>query len=324
MFFSANTLLPVTSASAQGVLTLGEINSSGSVYIKASNDKWASASATYPLIQNTAIMTEDGMASLFFTEGSRVDLAKKTIAVIDGAPSEYSIKVAEGMIAFNIAPASSLLIQTSSAKVRVGGGKEIVKKVAYENNGRILGIVSVSEQGTEVKCISGSMSVNISGYKIQRISTGEKIFVSGDNKHEVLKTQAIEGETIEKGDTVKVKTEGLEGTYRVNNDGDIVLPDGTRFHLEGLTEAEAAELIAEGLNKNLAATMVEILDDTELAALAPPPSGPGGSLLIPGLIIGTVLIAGVTVISTQADGPFDNRGFGEPSIPTPYTFSVFP
>ncbi len=37
---------------------------------------------TYPLLQDTGIRTEDGSASIFFKDGSRVDLSTDTIVSV--------------------------------------------------------------------------------------------------------------------------------------------------------------------------------------------------------------------------------------------------
>jgi len=146
---------------------------------------------TYPLLENTAIRTEDGSASISFRDGSRVDLSRDTVATISGSSADYQITLAQGVIAFNITPSSSLSVTTPTANISVNSKKDLVQKVAYEKATRVLGVISATKKGTEVRNISGKILVSSSATGSKMLTTGESILVGQDSNYKVYKTQAV-------------------------------------------------------------------------------------------------------------------------------------
>jgi hypothetical protein len=201
-FLSPMVFDTVPSATAQNVTALGEIQTSGTVYIKSSDGRWVSAGPAYPLLPDTAIKTEEGAASIYFKDGSRVSLSKESAAIVDGAPGRYAVNLLNGVMVFNINPAASLSVATATANVTIGDNAGIVQKVAYEKKGSvkgsILGAITVSDKGTEVRSISGPISVGLNSSDKRLIASGESIFVDNDNKYKIYKTQAV-GVTGEQG-----------------------------------------------------------------------------------------------------------------------------
>lgn len=186
-------LVNVADVSAQNVSVLGEIQSSGEVFTGSSNSKWSHAMPTYPLLQDTGIRTEDGKASIFFKDGSRVDFSRDTIASITGEAPNYSIHLAKGVIAFNITPAASLSVSTPSASISVNSRGGHIQKVGYEKSGRVLGVISTTEKGTEVKNISGKILVSASSTGSRQLASGESMLVGPDSNYKVYKTQLAGG-----------------------------------------------------------------------------------------------------------------------------------
>jgi len=186
-------MVNIAGVSAQNVSVLGEIQSSGKVFIGALNGKWSPAMPTYPLLQDTGIKTEDGSATISFKDGSRVDFSRDTIASITGEAPNYSIHLAKGVIAFNITPAASLSVSTPSANTSVNIRDGHVQKVGYEKSGRVLGVISATEKGTEVKNISGKILVSASATGSRQLASGESILVGPDSNYKVYKTQLVGG-----------------------------------------------------------------------------------------------------------------------------------
>lgn len=300
-FIATNLLFSFTAASAQGVATLGEIQTSGNVFIESSNGKWMPSGKTYPLLQGTAIKTEEGSASIHFRDGSRVAMSKNTMALIDGVASHYTIRLVQGVLAFNISPASALTVSTASADVYVNDKKGIVQKTSQETSAWHLGAVSVNERGTDIKSISGKIFVNVSASDTKLIPPGESMLIGSDGKHNVYKTQAITKKgvssdyLIQKGDLLEIKTEGFEGIYKVDSKGRITLPSGIDFHVEGLTTTEAEKMIAKGLAKSLDKTTVALLEKQKLAAVTVPASTSGEK--IAAIVIGASQTVTVGVLS---------------------------
>lgn len=294
-FIFANGFFVIQPASAQNILTIGEIIIEGSVFIESSNNQWISSGSAYPLLQGTAIKTENGIASLYFKDGSRVDLSKNTIAVIDGYSGDYSIKLGKGVISYNISPSASLGVETASAYININSNNDIVQKVGYEKPQRSLGIISTTDKGTEVRNIYGKMQVNISASELRQISSGETIFIGSDNKYRIYKTQSVakvseENYIIKKGDLLEIKTEKLEGVFEVNSEGNITLPGNISLHVEGLTTADVKELIVKKLSKPLLNTYVRVLEKDK-AAGAYFTAGSGSKIAV-GAILGVYFTTG--------------------------------
>jgi FecR protein len=186
-------LVSIAGVSAQNVSVLGEIQSSGEVFIGSSNGKWSPAMSTYPLLQDSGIRTEDGRASIFFKDGSRVDFSQDTIASITGEAPNYSIHLAKGVIAFNVTTASSLSVSTPSANISVNSRDGLVQKVGYEKPGRVLGVISATEKGTEVRNISGKILVSASATGSRQLVSGESVLVGPNSTYKVYKTQLAGG-----------------------------------------------------------------------------------------------------------------------------------
>ena len=187
------SLVIINSVSAQTLGVLGEIQSTGTVFIGSSTGKWTPAASTYPLLKDTGIKTEDGSASIFFKEGSRIDLSRDTITSLNGDAPDFAIHLAKGVIAFSITSTSSLSVSTPSASIVVNGKDGIVQKVGYEKPTRILGVISATEQGTEVRNISGKIVINSSSTGQKILSSGESLFIGKDSTFKAYKTQHVVG-----------------------------------------------------------------------------------------------------------------------------------
>lgn len=186
--FSFSIIAP---ASAQSISVLGEVRTHGKAFIASASGQWQAAPATYPLLQNTGIKTDDGSAALYFKDGSRIDISKDSLAVIDGSSSHYAVQLSTGIAAFNIAPNTSVSLQTPSALVSINKKGSLVQKVSLETSGRVLGVISSTDKGTEVRCISGRISIDVTPTETKLISSGESLFVDAASKYKVYNTQAV-------------------------------------------------------------------------------------------------------------------------------------
>ncbi|MBI5848222.1 MAG: FecR domain-containing protein [Nitrospirae bacterium] len=194
--FSFSVIAPV---SAQSIAVLGEVRANGKVSIESTSGQWLSAPATYPLLQNTGIRTDDGTASLYLKEGSRIDLSKDSLALIDGSSSNYAIHMSNGTLAFNVAPGASLSVQTTSTTISVNRKSSLVQKVSLEKSGRVLGVISATDKGTEVRCISGRVAIEVTPAETKLLSSGESIFVDANSTYKVYHTQALASEEEKSG-----------------------------------------------------------------------------------------------------------------------------
>jgi hypothetical protein len=157
------SLANIASLSAQAVPVLGEIKSRGKVFISSSTGQWSPAMPTYPLLNDTGIKTEDGVASIFFKDGSKVDLSSGSVVSVVSTPQSHTIKLTQGVISFNVTPSSSLSVSAASADILAIGGKEPV-----------LGNITVRGTCIEVKSFTGNIQATSS-------ATGPKLLTSGGN-----------------------------------------------------------------------------------------------------------------------------------------------
>ncbi len=307
LFIFTGLLFSSVLVSAEDRTAFGELHAKGDVFIGSDDKTWMPSGSSYPLLQNTVIKTENGFASLFLNDSSRIDISKETVIAVHSSDADHTVKLSKGVVAFNIIPSSSLTVRTPSASVSVRKSGDVVHKVSISNDGRVLGVITVSEKGTEVKSITGMITVSTEASVIKSISTGESIFVGTDQAMKVYKTQA--GEIIQKGDRLEIKTNGLEGIYKVDAEGNIKILN-INVRVEGLTEDEAAKLVADVLSKQPKSTLVNILDDEIIGALFPAGENLGAAAV-------ATLFAGTTVvISTKDDGPWDDdKKFASPFIP---------
>jgi hypothetical protein len=63
--------------------------------------------------------------------------------------------------------------------------------VGYEKSNRVLGVISATEKGTEVRNISGKILVNASTTGTRTLTSGESILIGQDNIAKVFKTQSF-------------------------------------------------------------------------------------------------------------------------------------
>jgi|PlaIllAssembly_1097288.scaffolds.fasta_scaffold56667_2 hypothetical protein len=184
------SLVNIAGVSAQSVTVLGELQSTGRVFISSSPGKWVPALPNYPLLQGTGVKTEqDGSASVFFKDGSRVDITCDTIVTIAGEVPDYTIHLAEGVIGFNIKPMSSLSVSTASASILVNSKDSIGHN---QKSFPALGMISANEKGTEVRSISGRILVASSKAGTRTLTAGESILVGPDDSiYKVSKTQGV-------------------------------------------------------------------------------------------------------------------------------------
>lgn len=233
----------VSAVFAQSIDVLGEIRSTGRTFIASSSGGWLPAKAAYPLLDKTGIKTEDGTASLYFRDGSRADISKNSLASVTGSASDFSITLSKGVIAFNMTATASLSVLTPASTVSVNTKNSPVQKVSLSRE-RILGAIAVSEQGTEVRSISGRIVVSVPAGENRMISTGESVFIGADSSVRVYKTQAVAQK--DDDDNKKAGAFWLTGDKGIEYGilGGVAVTTGTAFalgsHWHGDRESELA------------------------------------------------------------------------------------
>jgi hypothetical protein len=161
-------MLSISFASAQGFVALGEARFSGTASIRGSDGQWTAAPSSYPVLQDTAIRTGEGTASVYFKDGSMVSLSNHTEAVISGDAGSYKISLSSGTLTFNVVPPATLSI--AALTTEVSGGK-----------GMTSGAVTLcGNQWVQVGSNAGEVSV-MNGSESRIVDAGQSIFVGADN-----------------------------------------------------------------------------------------------------------------------------------------------
>ena len=185
LFLCLNALNNVQHVFAQDDLALGEMRIYGNVFIRSSTGNWMPAPSSYPILQNTVISTEKGSVSLYYKDGSRIELSESTRASLGRANSGNTVHLTKGKLAVNTSPGSSFIFS--------GGATDIVIKSSFGKGGvnpaeRFLGVVSSGDKGVEVQSISGTASLKVNGSMTKDIPSGSSIFVGANNKHNAYQT----------------------------------------------------------------------------------------------------------------------------------------
>ncbi len=155
-------LTTVNISTAETVKEFGEINTAGDVYSRSLDNDWGLLKGKAALVEETDIRTgAEGAAYIHFIDGSMIDLAGETDVEIKGSPLSYYVQIKKGAFAFNIDPASSLMIATHSASVSIGGKEHIGIITNSDMPKRYLGVVSADGYTTEVKSVSGRLPVTV-------------------------------------------------------------------------------------------------------------------------------------------------------------------
>ena len=139
---------------------LGTVVASGKASMKAGLDRWVPVDEkTYPVVDGTALKTEDGTMSVTMKDGASVDLGKKTDLVINGAPGNYLMRLQLGTIAFKIYEGMGLFVTTPSTSVVVQRMSGTIEATRHTAKNEISGIITHDGKETQVVCQRGKFGV---------------------------------------------------------------------------------------------------------------------------------------------------------------------
>ncbi|MDA8238937.1 MAG: hypothetical protein M0Z67_01060 [Nitrospiraceae bacterium] len=183
----------LSEVSAQGTAVIGEVRADGTVFIQSSDSRWLRVSATYPVLQETVIRTDEGSATVYFRDGSRVFLPKGAEASFGGSVDRYEVRLERGGVAFNVTSRASLAVACGAVSVSVNSTK-IVRNVSYGRQESVRGAVSIGKTGVEVGSVSGLVAVSIDASDPRNLTSGEKMFIDPSGRYRVYMAQAVEGD----------------------------------------------------------------------------------------------------------------------------------
>lgn len=186
LFFCLNVLYNVQHVYAQDELALGEMRVYGDVFIRSSTGNWMPAPNSYPILQNTEISTKKGSVSLYYKDGSRIDLSESTMASLGSANSRNTVHLAKGKLKVNTSPRSSFIFSSGTTDIVI---KRSFGKRDVNPSERFLGIVSSDDKGIEVQSISGVASLKANNSMTKDIPSGGSIFIGADNEYSTYQSK---------------------------------------------------------------------------------------------------------------------------------------
>jgi hypothetical protein len=151
---------PLALAADGGPRVLGTVVAVGKASMKAALDRWVPVDEkTHPVVDGTALKTEEGTMSITMKDGAGINMSKKTDVVVGGTLSNYAMRLQLGTIAFKVYEGIGFSVTTPSTTV-------VVQRVssATENSRRtfkdeISGIITHDGKETQVVCLRGKFSV---------------------------------------------------------------------------------------------------------------------------------------------------------------------
>ena len=165
-------LIPLSQALAESPIAFGEIKPAGDVMTESSTGQWVKMKEVYPLLKDTKLKTGEGIVSIITKDGSKIDLSRETEAIINVTDSNYTVTLvgcSKGTLSFNMTPPASLTVTTTQATLST---------VRVPSQANIQGMVINSDKGTDIRSISGRITVRPLGLQPKVLNTGESLFAS--------------------------------------------------------------------------------------------------------------------------------------------------
>jgi ferric-dicitrate binding protein FerR (iron transport regulator) len=169
---------PLVLAAADSPRVLGTVVASGNASMKAGLDRWMPVDQkTYPVMDGTALKTEEGTTSITMKDGATIEMGKRTDLLVNGALSNYFMRLQHGMIAFKVYEGIGLSVTTPSTSVVVQRVSGTVEKMRHTIKDEISGIITHDGKDTQVYCLRGKFSVMQAAAETMVLSEGNRVAV---------------------------------------------------------------------------------------------------------------------------------------------------
>ena len=200
---------PLALAAEGAPRLLGTVVASGSASMKAGLDRWVPVDEkTHPVMDGTALKTEEGTMSVTMKDGASIEIGKRTDLLVGGALSNYSMKLQQGTIAFKIYQGTGLSVATPSTSVVVQRVSDIVENTRHTFKDEINGIITHDGKETQVICLRGKFSVMQASAEATTLTEGNTVMVESPQ----TVTQA-QGATASPGSGTPLVSSGTVGVY---------------------------------------------------------------------------------------------------------------
>lgn len=169
---------PLVPAAEGGPRVLGTVVAVGKASMKAALDRWVPVDEkTHPVVDGTALKTEEGTMSITMKDGASINMSKKTDVVVGGTLSNYSMRLQLGTIAFKVYEGIGLSVTTPSTTVvvqRVSAAAENPRRTFKDE---ISGIITHDGKETQVVCLRGRFGVIPANAETRILTEGNTVAV---------------------------------------------------------------------------------------------------------------------------------------------------
>ena len=167
---------PLVLAAADSPRVLGTVVASGNASMKAGLDRWVPVDQkTYPVMDGTALKTEEGTTSITMKDGATIEMGKRTDLLVNGALSNYSMRLQQGTIAFKVYEGIGLSVTTPSTSVVVQRVSGAIEKTRHTFKDEISGIITHDGKDTQVYCLRGKFSVMQANAENWTLTEGNRV-----------------------------------------------------------------------------------------------------------------------------------------------------
>jgi hypothetical protein len=194
-------LQPAAFAVSPGVL--GDVVPSGNGGVIETDGKTTALKKSEPLFSKSTYSTPDGgKLSFLLSDGTRLELGGNSRMFISGSAGECAVTLMKGELAFHVPKDSSLMVQTTEAKMEIPGFRIKEERI---------GLISRIEKKTRVSSEQGDivLTSSDSDTELIKITSGESVILETQTQgdREVLAIQ--KGELEKPGEGLSSQTKLL-------------------------------------------------------------------------------------------------------------------
>jgi ferric-dicitrate binding protein FerR (iron transport regulator) len=174
---------PLALAAEGGPRVLGTVVATGKASMKAALDRWMPVDdKTHPVVDGTALKTEEGNMSITMKDGAGITMSKRTDVVVGGTLSNYLMRLQLGTITFKVYEGMGLSVTTPSTTVVVQRVSAAAEKPRRTFKDEISGIITHDGKETQVICLRGRFGVVPANAETRILTEGNTVAVgsSGD------------------------------------------------------------------------------------------------------------------------------------------------
>jgi ferric-dicitrate binding protein FerR (iron transport regulator) len=188
---------PLVLAADSSPRVLGTVVAVGKASMQAALDRWVPVDEkTHPVVDGTALKTEEGNMSITMKDGASINMSKKTGVVVGGTTSNYLMRLQLGTIAFKVYEGIGLSVTTPNTTVvvqRVSSAAEGSRRTFKDE---ISGIITHDGKETQVICLRGKFGVVPANAETRVLTEGNTVAVgspevSGQTQYATTATVSV-------------------------------------------------------------------------------------------------------------------------------------